>query len=128
MSRALIASLLAFVIAAPASAQARFFGAIEDLPLAPGLEEAGLGVYFDSESGRITGALAQGAAAPGAVTAFYMETLPALGWAFSPGAGAPGELVFVRGREQLALLIAPADGGVEMQVRLVTRPAPMNAD
>jgi hypothetical protein len=114
--------------AAPAFAEVRYFSTIEDLPLAPGLEEAGRGIYFDSASGRITGALAQGAAAPGAVTAFYMETLPALGWALSPGAGSPGEIVFLRDREQLALLITPTAEGSEMQVRLITRPAPMNAD
>jgi hypothetical protein len=122
MSRALIVAALLAV--APAHAEGRFFSAIEDLPLAPGLEEAGPPFWFDDANGRIVAALARGPARPGEVRRFYLDTLPALGWSFSPGAGVEGEIVFLRGRERLALLIAPRDGGAEMETRLFIRPAP----
>jgi hypothetical protein len=122
MSRALfVAALLA---AAPACAETRFSSVIEDLPLAPGLEEAGPGFWFDDANGRIVGAIARGPTRPGEVRRFYLDTLPALGWSLSPGAGVEGELVFLRGRERLALLIAPREGGAEMETRLFIRPAP----
>lgn len=126
MSRALfVAALLA---AAPACAETRFFSVIEDLPLAPGLEEAGPGFWFDDANGRIVAALARGPARPAEVRRFYLDTLPALGWSFSPGAGVDGEIVFLRGRERLALLIAARDGGSELQTRLFIRPTPTQGD
>jgi len=127
MSRALIcAALLAFV--APAAAESRFFTAVEDLPLAPGLEEQGPPFWFDDANGRIVGAMARGRAEPAAVRRFYLDTLPALGWSFSPGAGVDGELVFLRGRERLALAIAPRDGGAELEARLFIQPEPTRSD
>jgi hypothetical protein len=115
----------ALICALPAYADARFFAAIEDLPLAPGLEERAAGFSFDSAGGRVVGALAEGPAATAAVRAFYLETLPALGWSFSPGGE---DLVFLRGRERLTLSIAPHSGGARLQARLFTRPAAMDAD
>ncbi len=120
--------LASIVCSAPAFAEGRFFAAIEDLPLAPGLEEAGPPLWFDDANGRIVGAMARGAAEPAAVRRFYLETLPALGWSFSPGAGVEGEIVFLRGRERLALAIAAHEGGAEMQTRLFIRPAPPRDD
>lgn len=126
MSRALIVAAL--LAAAPAFAEGRFFSAIEDLPLAPDLEEAGPSFWFDDANGRLVGAVARGPAAPAQVRRFYLDTLPALGWSFNPGAGVEGELVFLRGRERLALSIAAHDGGSELQTRLFIRPAPMHDD
>jgi hypothetical protein len=62
------------------------------------------------------------------VRRFYMDTLPALGWSFSPGAGVEGELVFLRGRERLALMVSPHEGGSELETRLFIRPAPTRDD
>jgi hypothetical protein len=113
------------ICAAPAFAETRFFATLEELPLAPGLEERASGFSFDGAGGRVVGALAEGPAAPAAVRAFYLETLPALGWSYSPG----GEgLVFLRGRERLTLSIARHGAATEVQVRLFTRPSPVSAD
>lgn len=119
MSRALIVAALLAV--APAFAEGRFLSAIEGLPLAPGLEEAGPPFWFDDANGRIVGAVARGPARPADVRRFYMDTLPALGWSFSPGAGVEGEIVFLRGRERLALTISPRDGGAQLETRLFIR-------
>ena len=122
------ALIAAVVCAAPAAAEGRFFTAIDDLPLAPGLEEAGPGFWFDDANGRIVGVIAHGPAQPAAVRRFYLDTLPALGWSFSPGAGVEGELVFLRGRERLALAVSAHEAGAEMQTRLFIRPAPSRGD
>ncbi len=126
MSRILLAALVSF--AASAHAETRYFAAMEDLPLAPGLAETGPGFWFDDANGRITGAMAHGAVAPEAVRRFYLDALPALGWALSPGAGVEGELVFLRGPERLALAISARDGGTELEARLFVRPASMRGD
>lgn len=122
MSRAFFVAVAA--ITAPAFAEGRFFSAIEDLPLAPGLEETSVDYAFAGEEGRIIGAEAQGSGSPEAVRAFYRETLPALGWSQSPGAGSDGELVFQRGRERLSLTIDEAEAGAQVGVRLSVRPSP----
>ncbi len=57
-----------------------FVGAIEDLPLMPGLIEEEGGMVFDSARGRIVEAFATGPVSEAAVRAFYDETLPQLGW------------------------------------------------
>lgn len=122
------ALIAAIACVAPAHAEGRFFAAIEDLPLAPGLEEAGPGIWLDDANGRIVGVIARGQARPAEVRRFYLDTLPARGWSFSPGAGVDGELVFLRGRERLALAISARDGGVEVEARLFIRPEPIRAD
>mgnify|MGYP000965552813 CR=1 FL=1 len=119
VSRFLFAAVL--LAAAPAAAQSRYFAGIDDLPLAPGLVERAGGAGFAGAEGRVVVAVAQGPAAPASVLAFYIETLPALGWGFSPGGE---DLEFRRGRERLALAIAPADGGARVEVRLFSAPAP----
>ncbi|WP_395646645.1 hypothetical protein [Terricaulis sp.] len=123
MSRSLF--LAAILIASPAFADTRFFAALDDVPLAPGLSE-GAGFQFEEAGGRIIGATATGRATPEAVRAFYADTLPSLGWSLSP-TGAD-ELVFLRGRERLAFSIRRDGQGAALDVRLFTRPASMNAD
>lgn len=112
----------------PALGEGRFFAAIEDLPLAPGLTEAGPGFWFDDANGRIVGAIARGPVQPAQVRSFYFSTLPALGWSISPGAGVDGEIVFLRGRERLALEFSAHEGGAEVQTRLFVRAAPSRDD
>jgi hypothetical protein len=116
---------LACAASAPAWAQTSYFAAIEDLPLAPGLEERG-GFEFAGADGRIIDAEAAGAASAGATRRFYEAALPALGWSQSP-AGA-GALVFLRGRERLTLTLQEIQGGVLLSARLVLRPASMAVD
>jgi len=73
-------ALMMALLALPARADG-FVSAIDDLPLMPGLSEIdGRTMAFDSAQGRIVEAFAAGPLAPGAVRAFYVETLPQLGW------------------------------------------------
>lgn len=120
MSRALFAAI-ALLVATPAHAE--YFDAIEDLPVAPGLDESAPGFSFDGAAGRIIGASASGDAPPATIRTFYTQTLPALGWAQSPGVNEQGDLIFLRGRERLALTIAPQTNGSAMRVRLFMRPS-----
>ena len=120
MSRALFAAI-ALLVATPAHAE--YFDAIEDLPVAPGLDESAPGFSFDGAAGRIIGASASGDAPPATIRTFYTQTLPALGWAQSPGVNEQGDLIFLRGRERLALTIAPQTNGSAIRVRLFMRPS-----
>jgi len=126
MSRVAAVTLLC-AIAAPAYAQTAYFAAIPDLPIAPGLSERPLGSLFSGGQGDIVLAHARGAAAPEDVARFYADSLSALGWAHSPAPADDG-LMFARGRERLILHIEPLDDGTLLRVRLIVRPASMNAD
>ncbi len=94
-----VAALLIGGMAENSHAQeaAGFISTIEDLPLMPGLIEEEGGMVFDSAQGRIAQAYATGWVSEGAVTSFYDETLPQLGWR----PDGPG--VFRREREILKL-------------------------
>lgn len=126
MSRAAILAALIALSAAPAFAQAAYFTQIEDVPLAPGFTEMFGRPVFDAEAGRIVFASAEGRASAAQVRAFYDETLPQLGWAFSPGE--EGALVFQRGRETLNLTIREGAQRTRLSVQLVTQLAATNAD
>jgi hypothetical protein len=80
----LYAALLLQIFAAgsqSATAEDKFFSAIEDLPLMDGLSEVdGVGVIFDSPSGRIVELLSMGEVNKDNVSNFYSQTLPQLGW------------------------------------------------
>ena len=91
--------------------------------MAPGLAETAPGFSFDGAAGRIIGADASGEAQPAMIRTFYAQTLPALGWAQSPGVSEQGDLIFLRGRERLALTIAPQPSGSALRVRLFMRPS-----
>jgi hypothetical protein len=83
-----------------------FLSGFEDLPLMPGLSEvAGAGVVFDTPSGRIVEAYAEGSVTSAEVAAFYARTLPQLGWQ-EAGAGE-----FRRENEVLRLEISARDAG-----------------
>lgn len=119
MSR--FAFLAALAIAAPASAQTQYFGEIDDLPMPEGFAiDGGAGALFAAGGARIVLAQARGAATPAAVREFYLSSLPALGWAFSPD---PDALVFLRGRERLTLNISAAASGAVLRVEWVQLPA-----
>ena len=96
---ALAAFALAVLLVGPAAAEtAGFVSQVEDLPLMPGLTEVSdAGVVFDSPSGRIVEAYAEGTVSRAAVLTFYKETLPQLGW------NSRGEAAFDREGEVLTL-------------------------
>ena len=101
--------------AARAGGHAAYLAAVADLPLMPGLAEVpGAGLIFDQPSGRIVKAYAQGAVSRSAVTSFYLDTLPNLGWR------AKAEALFQREGEELRLDISGDDGA--LVVRFTLRP------
>ena len=99
-----------------AAADAVYFSSLDDIPVMPGLTElADRSLEFDSPTGRIIEAYAEGSVAAAQVLTFYGETLPQLGWTpLSPG-------LYRRDAEELMLEIAPASAGVT--VRLALSPA-----
>ncbi|WP_162906734.1 hypothetical protein [Algihabitans albus] len=73
--------LLALTATVGAAQETRYFEALPDLPVMPGLTESeAAGIAFDKPGGRIVTLYATGEAAPEAILGFYQETLPALGW------------------------------------------------
>lgn len=121
MSRAFFAAA-AIAIAAPAYAEARFFAAIEDLPMPPGFAETGAASAFDGAEGRLVVAYAEGEASGLEVRDFYYETLPQLGWAVSPRND--GVLMFQRGRERLTFTLDQEGRRTRLGVRLAILRAP----
>ncbi len=92
---------------------AAFMAGVADLPLMPGLAEVpDAGVVFDKPAGRIVEAYAQGAVSRAAVTAFYISTLPNLGWR------AKAEALFQREGELLRLGFMGDDGALVVRFSL----------
>ncbi|MGH6961451.1 MAG: hypothetical protein ACREE7_13275 [Dongiaceae bacterium] len=80
--RFLVLALSATLLGIPLqAAEPAFIAGVEDLPLMPGLREIdSAATVFDSAGGRIVEAYATGEVTEPAVTAFYGEMLPQLGW------------------------------------------------
>ena len=112
---------MAAVLAAAAvgaTAQERFVGGTEDLPLMAGLREvARRGMVFDTPAGRIVEAYARGPVTRDQVLEFYAATLPQLGWR------ADGAAAFRRENEVLKLQFLPA-GADGLTVLFTLTPAP----
>ncbi|MBI1260133.1 MAG: hypothetical protein GC184_00250 [Rhizobiales bacterium] len=108
MATALLAAPLTMA-AARAEPHTGYLDAVEDMPLMNGLSETGEGgIVFDKPTGRIVRAAAQGPVSPEAVRAFYIETLPALGWERAPKLELFSDLlIFRREGERLEIQIAP---------------------
>ena len=105
-----MALLCCALLFAPLSAHAQgFLDAVEDMPLMEGLAETGDGgIVFDKPAGRIVRSVAEGDVAPSDVRAFYVETLPQLGWTRAAEYELIGELLlFRREGEQLEIQIVP---------------------
>ncbi len=99
--------------AALAEEAAAFMADVADLPLMPGLAEVpDAGVVFDKPAGRIVEAYAAGAVSRAAVTAFYISTLPNLGWR------AKAEALFQREGELLRLGFMGDDGALVVRFTL----------
>ena len=98
---------------ARAEGHVAYLAAVADLPLMPGLAELPrAGLVFDQPSGRIVEAYAQGPVSRAAVTRFYLDTLPNLGWR------AKAEALFQREGEELRLDIAGDDGALIVRFTL----------
>ncbi|MDR3500769.1 MAG: hypothetical protein P4L72_16260 [Parvibaculum sp.] len=95
-----------------------YLDAVEDMPLMEGLHETGEGgIVFDKPNGRIVRAIAAGNVTPAAVRAFYIETLPQLGWKRLQKLELIADLlVFRRDTERLEIQTAPGtDGRTEVR-------------
>jgi hypothetical protein len=123
MSRALIFAA-AMLCASPAFAETSYFAQIDDLPVAPGLEETADRTEFSSADVRIVGSSASGRAEAEHVRAYYGASLPPLGWALLVGGGGENETTYMRGREQLSLSFFQRGDELQLNVLLFSRSAP----
>ncbi len=99
-----------------ADAATGFVTGIPDLPLVAGLtEDTEAGLVFDKPSGRIVEATASGPLKRAGVVAFYVETLPELGWRRVE------ELAFAREGEVLRIAISGDDGDLIVRFSLAPR-------
>ncbi len=81
-----------------------YLEALEDVPLAPGLQEdKAEQVVFDKPDGRIVESQASGASSWVDVRAFYERNLPQLGWVMENSSGR--DIVFEREGEQLEISV-----------------------
>lgn len=95
-----------------------YLDAIEDMPLMEGLHETGEGgIVFDKPNGRIVRSIAQGRVTASAVRAFYIDSLPQLGWVRLPKLELIGDLlIFRREAERLEIQTVPKyDGATEVR-------------
>jgi hypothetical protein len=120
MSRAVLAA--AIICVAPAWGQSRYFSELSDVPMPPGFTESDTAVGFDGARGRLVVARASGDLPEASVRAFYVESLPQLGWALSPRDD--GVLVFLRGRERLSFAMRRENGRTHLSADLAVLPAP----
>jgi hypothetical protein len=120
MVRPILALLAMLTIACAAVVQLRaeeFLSVLDDMPLMPGLTELrDQAADFQTPEGRIIDGSAAGSVDARAVSSFYDETLPALGWRRE----AAGR--FVRNRERLVIAVAPGAGKGAVVVRFSVRP------
>lgn len=104
------------LFAGGAVADSAYLADVDDLPLPPGLsEDESARVVFDKPEGRIVEAQASGSGTPSSVSAFYADTLPALGWL------ARGDGAWSRGGEMLQLTLSR--NGQQVTVRYLITPA-----
>lgn len=111
--------LLSFLIllSVPAVAQERYFEALYDIPVMPGMEEVpGEAVLFDAAEGRIASTLAGIRGQEGPVSAFYDRSLAAMGWQKT------GQNQYVRDGALLSLDFSPKPP--VLYVRFTLSPAP----
>ena len=90
-----------------------YLAAVEDMPLPAGfVEDTAAGVAFDKPEGRLVEAVARGSGPVAHVTAFYGDTLPALGW---HAVGAPSAQTWRREGETVRLMISEAGPTVTLR-------------
>jgi hypothetical protein len=112
---------------APAAYATQFLTAIDDVPLPKGLTETPEPLVFESDQGRVVRTSAEGNLGGASVSAFYAETLPALGW--KPVEG-PDAASYAREDERLTIRIrepasmAPVRVEFELVVKLASARLP----
>lgn len=117
-ARAAAALIVLATALMPGVALAAFVPGTEDVPLAPGLTaNADDALVFDNPTGRIVQATATGASDADAITRFYAETLPQLGWS----RGKDGR--WARGDEVLDIAIAMDAASRRLTVRFQLSPS-----
>lgn len=110
---AALAVALTLAFAGTGHAASRFFTAVEDLPIMPGLtERPGSTTLFEKPEGRIVALTADGAVSRDAVVAFYDRVLPQLGWARSSDGS------FRRESERLRFAFARAKAGLAVRITI----------
>lgn len=112
----------ALVLVGAAHAETRFLTTLQDMPLAPGLEERTRDAFvFATPGGRILQTQATGGGGENDARDYYRRALPALGWALKQETP---DMVYARGGERLELhFIQPPKGGLEVRYRIITQPA-----
>lgn len=112
---------------APLAHATQFLTAIDDVPLPQGLTERPEPLIFESDQGRVVRTTAEGNLGGGRVSAFYAETLPALGWKPTE---TPDGIVYAREDERLTIRIrepanmAPVRVEFELVVKLASTRLP----
>ena len=117
MFRQIAASVVlaaATVLAAAPAFATDFLRAIEDVPLPAGLTEEAEPVVFESDQGRVVQTVAAGNIRTAEISAFYTDSLPALGW--KPIAS-DDALSFERENERLNITMREPANAAPMTVR-----------
>ena len=110
MSQKLIVWSIVFVLSVGGSLAAEFLSVAPDIPLAPGLSEAETGaLIFDKPEGRIVSIEALAAIPSADIFAFYLLSLPNLGWQIKPELAVRNSETFHREDEALTIKY---EGGV----------------
>lgn len=105
--------VVGLILPLPVASQ-NFFNQIDDLPIAPGMDEVGpASLFFQSSSGRIVVAVARGEGKISTVRAFYEKALPSLGWRFIRAG------IYHRNSEMLKLRIQKTLGKVSLYLHIV---------
>jgi len=119
-------AVAAVICAAPAFAT-EFLVAIEDVPLVDGMVEQPEPLVFESDQGRVVRTSAQGKVGTSEIAAFYIASLPQLGWRRVEAANT---LSFERENERLNISMrepasaAPITVSFELIVKLASTRLP----
>lgn len=121
--RRIASAALSLAVVACASAPAHateFLRAIDDVPLVAGLTEKPEPVVFESDQGRVVQTVAEGQVGVTEISAFYIATLPSLGW---KQADDQSGLAFARENERLTIHIREprSSDPVRVQFELVVK-------
>jgi hypothetical protein len=112
---------------APLAHATQFLTVIDDVPLPNGLTETSEPMIFESDQGRVVRTSAEGNLGGARVSAFYAETLPALGWKPTQ---TPDGVVYAREDERLTVRVrepagtAPTKVEFELVVKLASTRLP----
>jgi hypothetical protein len=106
-------AVAAVICAAPAFAT-EFLVAIDDVPLVTGLTELPEPMVFESDQGRVVRTSAEGQVGASQVSAFYIASLPSLGWKRVDSADS---LAFERENERLNIGVREPASNRPVEVR-----------